>query len=63
MEVSIAPASFRPVTIVLDTQDEVDKLIAVLSGVAENRINHTPPVIRAAIDLRADLVRALDANN
>lgn len=56
MEISIAPIPFRPVTIVLESQDEVDKLIAIISGVAENRINHTPPVIRAAIDLVRKLV-------
>lgn len=60
MKVTIAPLPFRPITIVLDSQDEVDRLIAVLSGVAENRINHTSPVIRAAIDLRAHIVGLLD---
>ena len=47
--------AFRPVTIELETQDDFDKLFALVSDVAENRINHAPPVIEAAKSLLKQL--------
>lgn len=55
-----APAEFRPVSIVLETQDELDAFLAIVGNVAENRINHTAPIIRAAVDMRASVLRAIN---
>ena len=51
---------FRPVTIRVETQDELDMLHAVIGAVADNRIQHTQQVIRAAVDLRIMLNRLDD---
>ena len=48
MQVTQADPAFHPVTIVLETQDEYDMLMAVLHSVAENKINHIPNVMAAA---------------
>lgn len=55
MKILQAEPGFRPVTIVLETQDDFDKLYAIVSSVADNRTNHTPPIITAAADLRRTL--------
>ena len=60
MKVIQSPPSFRPVTIELETEDDFDKLMAILSAVAENRINHPPAIIRAAIDIRCGIQESLD---
>jgi hypothetical protein len=48
MDISREDAKFRPVTITLETQNEYDQLMAIIYHVAENKINHTPPLITAA---------------
>lgn len=60
MLISVAPAEFRPVSVTLETEDEFDIFVAILSAVAENRVNHTPTVIRAAVDMRRDFLSAVD---
>ena len=60
MRVTQAAARYRPVTIVLETQDEYDKFFLIVEQVAENRINHTPQVIRAAQELRGYLLDLYD---
>lgn len=60
MKVTQSSPSFRPVTIELETEDDVDKLMAILSAVAENRIHHSPAIIRAAIDIRSSIEESLD---
>lgn len=56
MKVTQAAARYRPVTIVLETQDDYDMFFSIVEQVAENRINHVPQVVRAAQELRMDLV-------
>ncbi len=51
---------FRPVNIRIETQDEFDQLFYIISDVAENRVNHVPQVINAAVNIRDTLVRLLD---
>lgn len=51
MRVTVEPVPFRPVSITLETQDELDKFIAIFETVAENRVNHQPQVVRAAQQL------------
>ena len=51
---------FRPVTIRIESQDDLDKLLAIIRAVAENRINHTPQIIRAAMDFRRDLLNTIN---
>lgn len=46
---------FRPLTIRLETQDDLDKFHAIIDAVAQNRITHAPPLIRAAVDFRTTL--------
>ena len=55
MQVTQAEPAFRPVTIVLETKDEYDMLVAVVHQVAENKINHAPSVISAAYLIRSRL--------
>lgn len=56
MRVTQAAARYRPVTIVLETQDEHDMFFAIIEQVAENRINHTPQVMKAAKEMRGYLL-------
>ena len=51
MKITQADPLFRPVTIVLETQDEFDKLMAILATVAQNKVNHQPQTIRAAVEM------------
>lgn len=60
MRVTQAEPEFRPVTIVLETLDEYDMLMACLHNVAEGKINHTPPVIDAARQLRNYILNAIE---
>lgn len=51
--------AFRPVTIRIESQDDLDKLYAIIEAVASNRINHTQQLIRAALDFHtaiADII-------
>ena len=48
MNIYQADPKFRPVTLVLETVDDFDKLFAIVSNVAENRINHSPQIVEAA---------------
>lgn len=53
MQVTQADPAFRPVTIVLETKDEYDMLVAVVHQVAENKVNHVPSVTSAARLIRS----------
>ena len=44
-------------TIRLESEDELDKLVAIVAGVARNSTNHTPQVIAAAKDFNARFCR------
>ena len=55
MIVTQAEPEFRPITIVLETQEEYDKLVAILASVSRNAINHTYGEIEAAKSLLKDL--------
>jgi len=54
--------TFRPVTIRIESQDDLDKLYAIIDAVACNRINHTPQLIRAAVDFRTAIANAIDGD-
>jgi hypothetical protein len=54
---------FRPVTVRIETQDELDMLLAVISNVAENRINPIPQVIVAAKDLRVSIFDIINSED
>ena len=56
MRVTQAAAQYRPVTVVLETQDDYDKFFLIVEQVAENRISLIPQVIRAAQELRLYLL-------
>lgn len=60
MVITKAPVQFRPVSVTLETQDKLDQLLAVLSGVANNRIHHLPQVIAAAKALLFTLSDAVE---
>lgn len=53
---------FRPVTIRLEKQDELDQLLAIIEAVAGNKINHVPGVITVAKRLLADLNTLIEEN-
>ncbi len=55
MEITQADPAFRPVTIVLETPDDYDKLFAIVEAVAQNRTNHTNEVRVAAQRLMREL--------
>lgn len=55
MKVTQADPAFRPITIVIENRCEYDMLMACLSAVAENKINHLPSVIAAAKQLKKQL--------
>lgn len=50
MKITVAEPAFRPVTIVLETQDELDQLEKILYTLKNNVINYNPQVIRAATE-------------
>ena len=60
MDVTRDPAQFRPVSIRLETQDELDQLLAIINNVANNKVNHMSSVIRAAQCLRDTLYELLE---
>lgn len=53
---------FRPVTIRLEKQDELDQLLAIIEGVASGKVQHLPQVITAAKRLLADLNTLIEEN-
>ena len=61
MDVTRDPAQFRPVSIRLETQDELDQLLAIIHNVANNKVNHLPSVIRAAQCMQETLNQLLEA--
>ena len=62
MRITQAPMRYRPVTIVLEDEDDFDQLMAVLRQVAGNCINHTPQVIDAAKKLHRELFALVEEN-
>jgi len=60
MQVSRAPEEFRPVTITLETQDELDQLMAILFAVAANTINYPAYLPGVAGLLRTELRSLLE---
>lgn len=48
MRVTQDKPKYRPITIVLEDQDDYDALLAVVSQVAQNKINHPVAVIGVA---------------
>lgn len=60
MQITRDEPAFRPVTIRIESEDDLDKLLAIIDNVACNRINHTPPVIRAAVDFRNQLFNIIE---
>jgi len=56
-------SKFRPITLRIETQDELDVLLVVISNVAENRINHSQPAIVAAKDLRASILDIINSED
>jgi len=63
MKITRDPAAFRPVTIRLESEDEVAKLVAIVAGVARNSINHTPQVIAAAKDFNVRFCHLLNVED
>lgn len=59
MKITQAPAPYRQVTIVLETQDDYDKFEAVLHAVYSNAIHIAPQVIHAAREISNTLNTAL----
>lgn len=60
MQITRDETAFRPVTIRIESEDDLDKLIAIIDNVACNRISHTPQVIRAAVDFRNQLFNIIE---
>lgn len=52
MIVEVATAKFRPVTVTFETQDEFDKLEAVLEAVIEKHLDHRRNIVDAAKELQ-----------
>lgn len=52
MKMGISKLQYRPVTIVLETQDDFDKFAAVLYGVSMNSVHIQPAVIKAAKEMQ-----------
>jgi len=63
MKVTRDPPAFRPVTIRLETQDELDKLLAIIANVARNNAHLTVAVIRAAVDMEHTLTDLLNRDD
>jgi hypothetical protein len=55
MIITQADPQFRPVTIVIETQDDFDKLHAILSAVARDNVQHAPQTILAASRMLRDI--------
>lgn len=60
MQLSRDEPEFRPVTIRIENQCELDQLYAIIDTVAQNKINHVPQVIRAAVDFRNAIQRIIN---
>lgn len=63
MKVTQAPMMYRPITIILETQDDFDELTAVLLAVARDRIHYSPGLRGTAKDLYDALVPELAKND
>ena len=63
MKITRDPAAFRPVTIRLESEDEVAKLAAIVSAVARHDTNHTPQLITAAQDFNVRFCRLLNGED
>lgn len=63
IEVTRDAPTFRPVTLRITQEDDLDKLLAVLSNVAENRIQHAPQIIKAAVELRSSLLEVINKDD
>ena len=59
MRITIAQAQFRPISIVLENQDELDKLMWILGNVSNNVINNPSQLIKAAGDMRTHISQTL----
>ena len=57
MLIEQAPAEYRPVIITLETQDDYDKLVAILYHVGHNKIHWPEQVAAAARAIRLDLLK------
>ena len=57
MNIERAAAEFRPVIITLETQDEYDKLMAVLDCIAYNKVHWSEQVKIAAKQIRVELLK------
>ena len=62
MQIERDKAQFRPLTIRLETQDELDQLLVIIDQVALNRINHAQHHIQAAIEIRRVMLNLLTDN-
>ncbi len=58
MKITIEEPQFRPVTIVLETQDELDQLEKILYTLKNNVINYNPQVMSAAREFDKQLLSA-----
>lgn len=61
MEIYKDAPEFRPITIRIETQDELDQLFAIIDNVAENRLNHIPPIITAAKVILRNLTKCIES--
>lgn len=59
MKVSIEPRKFQPVTIVFETQDELDQIQSILYLIGNNVINYSPQHINAARNMYKHLEQKL----
>jgi len=59
MRITVANAEYRPVTIVLETQDQLDQFMWILENVANNVINHPAQIINVARNMKNHLTQVL----
>ena len=59
MQIKIADPQFQPVTIVLETQDELDQFQSILHAVSNNVIHYRPQIMNAARIMREQLHQRL----
>lgn len=59
MKITVAKPEYRPVTIVLETQDQLDQFMWIIENVANNQINHHAQVINVAKNIRSHLKQKL----